>query len=300
MAVELQTATVLVTGANGFVGSHIVSLLLTKGYIVHATVRRQEAANDLVATFVSDKLRVFVIPDLIAEDDLDEAIRGCEYVVHVAAPVPTKDAPAAISIDADVRRLERVMKAASCHGCKRMVLTSSMSTHLDVSAPILNESTWFTPDLATTKPFLQYMSSKTMTERRAWELSSSFNLPLTTVAPVYIGGPTIIKGHDPRSPATNQDLLRCMEDESRSKVPGWIDVRTVAHLHVLALETDGLDGRRTLACTHDRGIIKMDCSQMKALLAKEPSALIEYDRTKRDLLEQIHTFGSAHTSAVTV
>lgn len=267
---------------------------------MHATVRRQEAADDLVATFASDQLHVFVIPDLTAKEDLDEAIRGCQYVVHVAAPVPSKDATVAISIDADVRRLENVMKAASDHGCKRMVLTSSMSTHLDVGAPILNESTWFTPDLATTKPFLQYMSSKTMTERRAWELSSSLNLPLTTLAPVYIGGPTIIKGHDPRSPATNQDLLRCIEDESRSKVPGWIDVRTVAHLHVLALEADGLDGRRTLACTHDRGIVKMDCSLMKALLAKEPSALIAYDRTKRDLLDQIHFYGQGHASAVAV
>lgn len=51
-----------------------------------------------------------------------------------------------------------------------------------------------------------------------------------------------------------------------------------------------------LACTHDRGLVKMDCSLMKKLLAKAGSPLIDFDQTKRDLLDQLHL----HTSERTV
>lgn len=227
---------------SGFVGSHIVSLLLSDGYGVHATVRQQQAFDDLAATFDSDRLRVFVIPELTTPGALDEAISECRYAVHVASTVPTKDAISGVSISSTVGCIESVMKAASKHRCAKVVLTSSMSTHLDSQASVLNEKTWYTPDLPSAKLFVQYMSAKTLAERRAWELSSNLGLPLTTVAPVYVGGPTILRGQGPKSPLSNQDLLRYMEDESKSKIPGWIDVRTVAQLHLFAIEAEELEG----------------------------------------------------------
>lgn len=265
---------------------------------MNATVRRQTASEKLIATFACDRLHVFVIPDLTSEQALDEAIRGCKYVVHVASTVPSKEQASGIDIDSAISSIESVMNSAVAHASEKVVLTSSMSTHLDVKAPIQNESTWYTPDRSSTKLMVQYMSSKTLVERRAWELSSTLKLPLTTVAPVYIGGPTIIHEQDPKSSVSNQDLLRCIEDESRSRIPGWIDVRTVAHLHLHAIEDHSLNGRRILACTHNRGVVPMDCSLMNSLLAKDSAALIDFDRTKRDLLEQIDAFDSGQTRRV--
>lgn len=291
---------VLTTGANGFVGSHIVSLLLSRGYKVHATVRRQEAADQLANTFPSDRLRVFVIPELTEANALDEACYDCSFLIHMASTVPTKNSTPgndrSISIDATVGSVEAIMLAAAKFDCQKVVVTSSMSTHLDAKATFLDETTWYAPDVSSTKPFIQYMSAKVLAEQRAWELSSSLGVPLTTIAPVYIGGPTILAGQDPKAPISNQDLLCCIQDEAKSKIPGWIDVRTVARLHLLALEADQMVGRRVLACTHNTGVVKMDCLLMNKLLANETADVIEFDQTKRDLLDQIRRFSSGRVS----
>ncbi|TKY88274.1 hypothetical protein EX895_002626 [Sporisorium graminicola] len=201
-----------------------------------------------------------------------------------------------ISIDATVGSVEAVMRTAAKFNCQKVVVTSSMSTHLEAKANFLDETTWYAPDVSSPKPFVQYMSSKVLAEQRAWELSLSLGIPLTTIAPVYIGGPTILAGQDPKAPISNQDLLRCIQTEAKSKIPGWIDVRTVALLHVLALEANQMVGRRVLACTHNTGVVKMDCSLMNKLLANEAADVIEFDQTKRDLLDQIRRFTPGRVS----
>lgn len=92
--------TVLVTGANGFVAIFIIKKLLEEGYRVRGSVRSLLATEkyqhllDLSGGKFKDALD-FVELDIYDEFAWDAAVRGCKYVVHVAAPRPSNDPPEA-------------------------------------------------------------------------------------------------------------------------------------------------------------------------------------------------------------
>lgn len=79
----------LVTGASGYIGSHLVSQLLDAGYTVHATVRSLQ--NDAkvaplrALSASADRLRLFEA-DLLRPGSFSEPMQGCSVVFHVASP----------------------------------------------------------------------------------------------------------------------------------------------------------------------------------------------------------------------
>ena len=81
--------TVCVTGASGFVASHCVQQLLEAGYTVHGTVRsltNPDKVRHLTSLFgASERLKLFEA-DLLKEGSFDEAVAGCEAVLHTASP----------------------------------------------------------------------------------------------------------------------------------------------------------------------------------------------------------------------
>src|SRR5437868_5137209 len=87
-------ATICVTGATGFVASHIIHALQVRGYRVRGTVRDLEKAAKLPdeyaallkPDFQASPLALFEA-DLSTPGSFDEAFRGCACVVHTAASV---------------------------------------------------------------------------------------------------------------------------------------------------------------------------------------------------------------------
>lgn len=80
---------VCVTGASGFIASHVVKQLLEKGHRVHGTVR--DATNTrkvahLLALPGAERLTLFSA-ELMQDSSYDEAVRGCEVVFHMASPL---------------------------------------------------------------------------------------------------------------------------------------------------------------------------------------------------------------------
>ena len=82
-------AQVLVTGANGFIAVWIIKELLEKGYTVHGTVRAPEKGAYISELFkdavASGRLKLVVIPDVLASGALDKAVVGIDAIVHTAA-----------------------------------------------------------------------------------------------------------------------------------------------------------------------------------------------------------------------
>ncbi|KAK3014337.1 hypothetical protein RJ639_008930 [Escallonia herrerae] len=82
---------VCVTGAGGYVASWVVKLLLSKGYMVHGTVRdpSDEKKNGHLTKLenAAENLQLFKI-DLLDYEGLCAAVAGCTGVLHVASPVP--------------------------------------------------------------------------------------------------------------------------------------------------------------------------------------------------------------------
>src|SRR5258708_15890981 len=85
--------TILVTGGSGFIGSHAILQLLAAGHRVRTTVRSLKREAELRAMLKTggaepgDRLS-FVAADLENDAGWPEAVAGCEYVLHVASPLP--------------------------------------------------------------------------------------------------------------------------------------------------------------------------------------------------------------------
>src|SRR5215204_6530111 len=121
---------VLVTGAGGFIGSHLVSALLAEGAEVRAMVRynSRNAAGHLtdIPEHPSGKL------SLLAGDIRDArfvmtAVRDCDVVFHLAAliGIPYSYIAPSSYVDTNIRGTLNVLEAARRHGVQRMVHTST-------------------------------------------------------------------------------------------------------------------------------------------------------------------------------
>ena len=86
-------STILVTGGSGFIGCHCILQLLSAGHQVRTTVRSLKREGDVRAMLKQggvepgDRLAFFAA-DLENDAGWPEAVAGCEYVLHVASPLP--------------------------------------------------------------------------------------------------------------------------------------------------------------------------------------------------------------------
>lgn len=81
---------VLVTGATGYIASFLIKLLLEKGHTVRGTIRSlasKEKYGFLMKLDGLERLEL-VEADLMDENSWDKAVTGCDFVFHVASPIP--------------------------------------------------------------------------------------------------------------------------------------------------------------------------------------------------------------------
>lgn len=228
---------VLVTGANGHLGSNIVAELLAAGHAVRGSVR------DVRDPLRTSHLRALgpvelVVGDLDRPETLRAAVEGQDAVIHTAA-IYQFHAPgrAAEIIRASVGGVESVMRAAHDAGVSRVIVTSSTVTLPLVAPgdPPVDETAWAS-DLR-----VPYFRAKTEGERRAWGLADDLGIDLATVLPGAFGGPGF-----QRSTPTIDLVEAIMNGVMRLGAPPinypWVDVRDVARAHRLVLEK-GASGR---------------------------------------------------------
>lgn len=251
-------STVLVTGGSGFIGSHVILQLLDAGHSVRTTVRDLRREGDVRALLKrggaepGDKLQFFPA-DLQSDGGWNEAVRGCEFVQHVASPFPPKVPKHEDELIVPARDgALRVLRAALDAGVKRVVLTSSFAAigygQAEQSAPF-DETNWTD---ARSKELTAYTKSKTLAERAAWDFIAREGgaLELAVVNPVAVCGPVLGKDF-----ATSILIVQRMMDGSMPGFPrmsfGIVDVRDVADLHLKAMTHAAAKGQRFLAVAGD-------------------------------------------------
>ncbi len=242
---------VLVTGGSGYIAGFCIAQLLNEGWGVRTTVRSLAKAEEVRAGISKISLNAaeieFVTADLNSDGGWVEAVKGVDYVLHVASPVPLVDPK---SDDELVRPARdgalRVLNAARGAGVKRVVMTSSISAIIfgrGVREKPFTEADW--TDETNRNDTSPYDRSKTIAERAAWAWLAAEGgaLELVAVNPGLVLGPVL--GSDF---SASLEAIKKLLDGSIPALPHFgfslVDVRDIAALHVLAMTTPSAAGQR--------------------------------------------------------
>lgn len=228
--------TVFVSGATGFIGSRLVERLANEGATVHA-LYRSEAKADLIR-HRRKEVHLFK-GDILDEDSVLAAMKGCDQAYHVAAfaGVWSKD-PSLIhrlNVDGPLN----VIKAARICGTSRVVVTST--------AGILGPSEGKAVDEKTLKPvsfFTPYEASKSAMELSLGELPG-LDPEIVIVNPTRVYGPGLLS----ESNGVTKMIGQYLEGKWRF-IPGdgqssgnYVHVEDVVSGHLLAMDK-GVPGER--------------------------------------------------------
>lgn len=250
-------STVLVTGGSGFVGCHCILGLLAAGYEVRTTVRNLKREADVRAMLKTGGVEPgerlsFFAADLEKDTGWSEAVTGCEYVLHVASPLPASLPKHEDELIVPARDgTLRVLRAARDAAVKRVVFTSSFAAigygHETQETPF-TEKDWTNLD----DHVVPYIKSKALAERAAWDFiaKEGGNLELSVVNPVGVFGPVLGADY-----STSILLVQRLMDGAMPGCPqlcfGVVDVRDVADLHLRAMTSPAANGERFLALAGD-------------------------------------------------
>ena len=247
-------ARVLVTGGSGFLGCWCVLQLLAAGHEVATTVRTRGREPDVLAMVEAGgnargREIDFFEADLLGDNGWADAVRGCDFVLHVASPFGGSAPGSEAELIAAARDGSlRVLRAARDGGVRRVVLASSFAAvgyGRGTRETPFTESDWTDVSQPDVQP---YIRSKTLAERAAWDFISAEGggMELAVVNPVGIFGP--ILGPDYSS---SIDIIRSMLTGGMPAVPrtyfGVVDVRDAADLHLRAMVSPKAAGERFLA-----------------------------------------------------
>ncbi len=248
------------TGGSGFVGSHIILQLLNEGHAVRTTVRslnREDSVRAMLkdAGVESGQRLAFCAADLEHDDGWAEAVAGCDYVIHVASPMPAAAPKNEDELIVPARDgVLRVLGAARDANVKRVVLTSSCGAiyygHPPQTAPF-DETSWTNIG----GEMSAYVRSKAIAERAAWDFMKDEGgaLELSVVNPAGIFGPVL----GPDFSSSIELVTRLMNGAPGCPrlYFGVVDVRDVADLHLRAMTHPAAKGERFIAVSG--GIMSM-------------------------------------------
>lgn len=222
----------LVTGSTGFLGTHLIDRLLSRGHRVVALCRHD--APDLAA-----KGAVVLLGDVLDGASVKSAAEGCEGVFHCAGRVSRRREDAEALYRVHVEGTKTTLDACREAGVKRAVLASTSGTVAVSRAPeVLDETAPAPTELLAGWP---YYRSKLYAERAALDRNGP-GFEVVSVNPSLLLGPGDIHG------SSTSDVVSFLEQ----KVPfvpaggiAFVDARDAAEAMILAMEK-GRAGQRYL------------------------------------------------------
>lgn len=178
---------ILVTGADGFIGSHLVETLLKQGFNVRAFVFYNSFSSwgwlDTLPNELKNRLDVF-LGDIRDPNGVREAVKGCDIVLHLAAliAIPYSYHSPDTYIDTNIKGTLNLLQAAREHNVKRFIHTSTSEVYgtakfvpITELHPLLGQS--------------PYSASKIGADQIAYSFYASFDMPVVIIRPFNTYGP---------------------------------------------------------------------------------------------------------------
>lgn len=281
--------TVLVTGASGYIGNHVVDQLVAAGYFVRGAVRDHAKAQFLIdyinKKHGSDKLEIVDVPDMVQEDAFDVAVKGVSGIVHVAAVLSMSAVPEEV-IQPSVKGTLNIFRSALREPKVKSLVVTSSSTAAITPIPnkrfVVTQDTWNEAALeevltnSSPTPLSIYMASKVESERALWnavqEKPPSFQV--ATILPNMNFGTRIREAGN----SSNDFLTAAYRNEESLLTmlpPQWyINVVDDAKLHVSALVDPACNGERIFGFAGT-----YTWNKIRSILQKiEPSGLLAEEK----------------------
>lgn len=134
----MSQSLIFITGATGFLGSHVASQALAAGYKLRLSVRKEAQIDTLRALFSdhADQVEFIVIPDLSTPEAFATALQEVTFVFHVASPMPGKGSDFERDyLSPAVQGTKALLDAAKkVESIKRVVIVSSLLAFMPLGA----------------------------------------------------------------------------------------------------------------------------------------------------------------------
>lgn len=228
---------VLVTGATGFIGSHVVARLLRDGHEPGILARDLDKQDRVLRTLAVDPAGVTLHEGDVLGAAWEDLLTGYDAVVHCAGMMSKNVADVQKMWDLNVSGSERLLKAAADAGLDPVIFISSFMAMFPPSGPLM------TAEDPVREPDSSYAKTKAAAERNARQLQAR-GAPVVCVYPASVNGP-----RDP-TVGSGQEFLANYVNSGRMLVTEggltFTDVRDLARLVSRLLER-GQGPRRIMA-----------------------------------------------------
>ncbi len=244
---------VFVSGGSGYIALHCIVKLINKGFYVRTSLRSMHRKSEVIESITkvvdcTDQIE-FCELDLTEDAGWDEAIQGCDYVLHVASPLMLgfPKNPDDI-IQPAVNGLKRCIKSAVKNKVKRFVMTSSFAA---IGSGFKNKTNFDDNDWTDLKnPNLNpYNISKTKAEMCLWDyihnLDEEQKIEVCTINPTVVIGPSLSNDMGGSNLAIKKLLDGSMPFSAHFGLD-LVDVQDVADMHVEAMLNKNASGKRFL------------------------------------------------------
>ena len=178
---------ILITGADGFIGSHLTELLLENKFEIKAFCFYNSNGSwgwlDTIPNKIRDNIEVF-LGDIRDYQSVRESMKGCDYVLHLASliSIPYSYIAASSYIQTNIQGTLNVVQAATELGIERVIHTSTSETYGTAQFVPINEK----HPLVGQSP---YSASKIGADQLALSYWHSFKTPISIIRPFNTYGP---------------------------------------------------------------------------------------------------------------
>jgi UDP-glucose 4-epimerase len=255
----------LVTGGAGFIGSHLVDILVEFGYQVRVLDNLSTGNMDHLA---GNKNNIeFILGDIRSQDDLKRALAGeIDLVFHLAAHISVADSMKNpdVCFDINVHGTNLLLQTAAEMKVKKVVISSSAAVYGEQVALPISED-------AALMPLSPYGASKQMDEILASLYSRSFNLPVVCLRYFNVYGPR----QNPNSPyaavipiimqkAITGEQITVYGDGNQTR--DFVFVKDIARANLLAAKSDAANGSAINICSGEPTTINQLINSIRQLI----------------------------------
>jgi dihydroflavonol-4-reductase len=271
---------VLVTGANGFLGSHVVRKLIDLKFSVRAMVRKGSNRKSIEGISCE-----FFEGEITNKYDVEKAIMECDYVIHIAARTDQKPTKLETYFNANINSTRYIIDACLKWGVKRFIFVSS--------AYCFGNGTKENPGNEH-KPFMKWLKksgyaySKLIAQQMVLHQVKAKKLNAVVVNPTFLIGPNELKTGSPRI------FSHVLKKQVVFYPPGgknFVDAENTA-LGIVSAMLKGEIGECYLLAGENLSYIEffklvVEIANQKSIFIKIPAQLLKIVGWVGDILEKV-------------